>query len=690
MFPIRARHTAALGVAAATLLTSGFVVPAAFAEPDVHDDTIASIVPMDEGSHDETQAADEIAPDVDPIADGAPAPSEPEADAGAPEAPAAAALAAPPAGSASLSGGPTIPSGDAMTLVADVEASTSIIFVALGDELSVRIASGEQVIANQTSVDGRVRFLDYAADIPAGPLTITIVNLGDTRVVPFGFGSAREGVSLGMSTATGLPRVATHVAPVVDGVARRDYTAESRLILPSGEVLTQSMVPVGGTSHRSNASFDELPVGDYVVENRVTIDGITRSWASIASVAPVDETPPVVTMVPDRSSNANGWYRGFVVANISASDPESSVQTVHVSVDGGAYTTHYRTSVDVLVETEGVHELSYYATNYQGLQSSPATRLIRVDTTSPLEPAITGLEDGAEVLHGAEVIVEYTCDDALSGVREADCIGTAPSGSALDTTTPGTHTFEVVATDRAGNITRASRSYVVSEPDTAAPVVEVTHPAIPASGWFTEPVTVRITATDGHSGVREINWEVAVPGGMRSGTSRGGVAELLIEDTGEHTVSFWAVDEAGNRTESQSISLSVDVDAPTVDIVRPADGAASILPNGDFELGERIGVQYSCDDHGSGIASCEGPTFDGGLLDTSRIGTHEFTVVATDVAGNRTERTVTYVVAAAAVPAAGPVLAFTGIETLLPGLLLVSFLFGASALMLTLRSRGVR
>jgi hypothetical protein len=50
-----------------------------------------------------------------------------------------------------------------------------------------------------------------------------------------------------------------------------------------------------------------------------------------------------------------------------------------------------------------------------------------------------------------------------SGVE--DCAGTVPSGSALDTSKPGTFVFAVTSHDKAGNANAASASYTVVEGD---------------------------------------------------------------------------------------------------------------------------------------------------------------------------------------------------------------------------------
>ena len=64
-----------------------------------------------------------------------------------------------------------------------------------------------------------------------------------------------------------------------------------------------------------------------------------------------------------------------------------------------------------------------------------------------------------------------------------------------------------------------------------------------------------------------------------------------------------------------------------------------------FSVGQVVLADYACADEvgGSGIASCDGPVADGAPIDTS-LGTHTFTVNATDVAGNGAGASTSYVV----------------------------------------------
>jgi hypothetical protein len=103
-----------------------------------------------------------------------------------------------------------------------------------------------------------------------------------------------------------------------------------------------------------------------------------------------------------------------------------------------------------------------------------------------------------------------------------------------------------------------------------------------------------------------------------------------------------AVDTAGNQTTVSHTYAVTDVTPPTVELRRPAEGAV-------FGRGEVVEADFACSDEsgGSGLAAaggCVGSSPSGGPVDTSVLGTHEFDVSATDVAGNTTTVTHSYTV----------------------------------------------
>jgi DNA-binding beta-propeller fold protein YncE len=71
--------------------------------------------------------------------------------------------------------------------------------------------------------------------------------------------------------------------------------------------------------------------------------------------------------------------------------------------------------------------------------------------------------DGAQYQLGEAVDADYSCaDEGGSGL--ASCEGDVADGAALDTATPGAHSFTVVARDEAGNETTVTHGYTVIEP----------------------------------------------------------------------------------------------------------------------------------------------------------------------------------------------------------------------------------
>lgn len=160
-----------------------------------------------------------------------------------------------------------------------------------------------------------------------------------------------------------------------------------------------------------------------------------------------DSTPPLIVPTVSPIPNASGWNKEDVVVSFAVSDPESGIAS-STGCD----------SVTLTSETNGM-TFTCSATNGAGLTDSK-TVTVRIDKTAPQISIVTPA-NGASYVLGAGLQASYTCADPVSGV--ADCIGTVPSGSPLDTLTVGQNQqFTVSATDVAGNQATATAAYAVS------------------------------------------------------------------------------------------------------------------------------------------------------------------------------------------------------------------------------------
>jgi Arylsulfotransferase (ASST) len=81
------------------------------------------------------------------------------------------------------------------------------------------------------------------------------------------------------------------------------------------------------------------------------------------------------------------------------------------------------------------------------------------DATDP-EAVVAAPAEGATYGQGAVIPADFGCTDR-GGSNLAGCTGTVAPGAPLDTSTPGTHTFTVTATDGAGNSSEVTRTYDV-------------------------------------------------------------------------------------------------------------------------------------------------------------------------------------------------------------------------------------
>jgi hypothetical protein len=118
------------------------------------------------------------------------------------------------------------------------------------------------------------------------------------------------------------------------------------------------------------------------------------------------------------------------------------------------------------------------------------------------------------------------------------------------------------------------------------------------NGWYVSDVQMTLTATDndGGSGVKEIHYTVDGTETIVQGSS----ASVSIVGDGTHTVTWYAIDNAGNvETPSQEMSFNIDTTSPSI----PALGANSAIlwpPNHKMV---NVVIGGSVADGGSGIAS---------------------------------------------------------------------------------------
>ena len=188
--------------------------------------------------------------------------------------------------------------------------------------------------------------------------------------------------------------------------------------------------------------------------------GVIRGAAPDIGAFEFRGAPPqtTITLTPATPDGSNGWYRGPVTVNVSATDADSTVAQTRCDLDPAPEPAAFADLPDAscglgAVSTDGTHAVYAASIDTEGNVEAPlVTATFKIDATKPvLDPTLSST---TVTLGQTGVTALPHATDATSGIASASC-------DPVDTTTPGVHSVQCSAADRAGNSTSASVTYVV-------------------------------------------------------------------------------------------------------------------------------------------------------------------------------------------------------------------------------------
>lgn len=309
-------------------------------------------------------------------------------------------------------------------------------------------------------------FAAAAADTLPQGATPTLTATGDTVAVGFT-----------RATTTGGRDVTSYAVSRYASAGASTPSATFVCPWPSGASLScsESNVP-GGTWYYADTPqiAGSLWSGGESLRTAVTV-ALADTTAPTVSVTSVTPTP-----------NANGYNNSSpVTVNLSANDESdgSGVAFITYRVDGGAPSTVNASTAAVAVSGDGVHSVSYFATDNASNASSTQSHPVRIDTAAPAAPTVSAptYVSAANVASvpvsgtaEAGASVTLTVRDAgsthtVSQTRTADTSGAWSSALDLRTLNEGPVSYSATATDVAGNTSAAGTAS--STKDTAGPAI---------------------------------------------------------------------------------------------------------------------------------------------------------------------------------------------------------------------------
>jgi hypothetical protein len=248
--------------------------------------------------------------------------------------------------------------------------------------------------------------------------------------------------------------------PTIDSTAHEPAPNVAPIFFPASPFTLEHSLAFGSEKDYLNVSDQFRPTGpgDLGTERQFTggtfkilYSQSTDQLAPLISEVNVSDSAGVATVtarVTDDTgvnqvaalvNDSTGWR--YLQLNQSSLDPTLWSNTILVSTDP-----------EVFVEaTDGVN-VSYSANkgeNFTSTNSNTPPGGVQIFLKAPVGP----------YSQGQAVNATYQCSGA------PQCIGTVPSGSPIDTTTPGLHTFVVTAFDSDGNVVATlQRQYSVDYP----------------------------------------------------------------------------------------------------------------------------------------------------------------------------------------------------------------------------------
>ena len=291
--------------------------------------------------------------------------------------------------------------------------------------------------------------------VPPGLGTVKAISAGFTHTCAVTTGGAvvcwgkDEFGKLGQAPALSAP--AAHASNEPYAYAVQDGTFPATLSVTAG-ALPPGLALAGG-------QITGTPTATGVYAGTLSAsDGVFAAATQPFSIS-VDVSAPLTT-----DNVPAGPVNHAVTVTLSAADTGwGGVTQTYYAIGGAPPVAYDPAHKPVLHDGETIR---YHSTDGAGnTEPTKTSRAARVDTKAPTV-SITSPVAGATYVKGARVLAAYACSDA--------CTGAVPRGAAVDTRAAGRHTFAVTARDAAGNVTRRTVAYTVSEPpDTTGPVVTI-------------------------------------------------------------------------------------------------------------------------------------------------------------------------------------------------------------------------
>ncbi len=406
--------------------------------------------------------------------------------------------------------------------------------------------------------------------------------------------------------------------------------------------------PDPGDDIRVNA-VDTSRVGVYTITYNVT-DAAGNAATPVERRVTVEEgTAPVITLLGDSTVSID-QFATYTDAGATATDAaEGNITnrirtTIVYNNTAGTGDDETVNAVDTL--RVGVYTITYNVADAAGNDATAVSRTVTVaDRTAPVinlgDPARVSIAVGADYIEQATAS-DDTDGDITSAITATIVYNnnTADTGddetvNMVDTSRLGIYTITYRVADVAGNDTAVERRVTVE--DQTAPAITLVGDSAVSIGQGGTYTDAGATATDNIDG--NITNRVSMRITDSSGTV---IAAVNTRTTGVYTITYRAIDAAGNQAEiTRTVTVSPDGTVPVISLLGDAeitiaadtiyaDAGATATDAVDGDISGLITASIVYNNNTANIGDDETVT----AVDTSRVGTYTITYNVSDAAGN--------------------------------------------------------
>ena len=282
---------------------------------------------------------------------------------------------------------------------------------------------------------------------------------------------------------------------------------------------------------------------------------------------PLDFTPPVVSLIPDRLPRPNGWYTAPVTISLAVTDTRSGSGGGFYQLNGG----EWQSGGQIKLPTDGAYTIDYYGQDNAGNRSPLRSASIKLDATPPATAYLIEGAQGDGGWYTSPLNVRLIPSDSGSGVATTFySINGGPwqTDTQFQITTDGNYSLSFYSIDFAGNVETSFPVQV--KLDTVAPGAPAAVETNPAAWSRVNRFSVQWANPTDLSGIVGVYYRMetepsnATDGVFSSQTNR--LDNLAVPGEGAHRLYLWLRDGAGNadqRNRTVAPLLRYDATPPT-------------------------------------------------------------------------------------------------------------------------------